>query len=54
MLNGEDNQGLTWGAAMGAAIEFLREDGLVSGYEEIKITQKGKDYLFYVGTDFNT
>ena len=43
-LNGE-KMGLSWGAAMGAAIEFLREDGYASGYSQIGITQKGKDYL---------
>ena len=28
-LNGEDVPGLSWGAAMGEALEFLRGDGYV-------------------------
>ena len=44
-LNGEGDQGLRWGAAMGAAIEFLADDGLVTRGGDIKITQRGKDYL---------
>jgi hypothetical protein len=41
-LNGEDVPGLSWGAAMGAAIEFLRSDGLVEGYTDIRITDAGR------------
>lgn len=48
MLRGDQVTGLGWGAAMGAAIEFLREDGFVKGFSKIEITQKGKDYLNYL------
>jgi len=44
-MNGEDVPGLKWGAAMGAAIEFMRGDGLVAGYTNIKITDKGRAAL---------
>ena len=40
--NGESVPGLGWGAAMAAAIEYLRERGLVSGYSKIEITTAGK------------
>lgn len=41
-LNGEKVPGLAWGAAMGAAIEFLRGRRLVSGYTDIRITDAGR------------
>lgn len=34
---------MSWGAAMGAALEFLSDDGLLTRHGTI--TQKGKDYL---------
>lgn len=40
--NGEE-RGLSWGAAMGAAMEFLGYDGLMT--RTGKITQKGRDFL---------
>lgn len=46
-LNGEsvDNLSWSWGAAMGAAVEFLREFGYIKGFFNIIITNKGKEYL---------
>lgn len=44
-LNGEPQSDISWGAAMGVAIEYLRDDGLVSGYTDIKITEAGRKYL---------
>lgn len=40
--NGEE-RGLRWGAAMGAALEFLSNDGLLT--RTGKITQKGKSFI---------
>lgn len=46
-INGEDVPGLKWGAAMGAALELLREDGLVriASNGQAKLTDKGRDAL---------
>jgi hypothetical protein len=44
-LNGERQEGLQWGAAMGAALEFLKEEGYVTRGAITKITEKGKKFL---------
>lgn len=40
-LNGED-LGLSWGAAMGVAVETLQAYGLVTRFPKVVITEKGK------------
>lgn len=50
MLNGEKVEGLAWGAAMGAAIGFLRGDGFVrqsvkDGAIVYEITDAGRTAL---------
>jgi hypothetical protein len=44
-VNGEPQEGLQWGAAMSAAIEFLQADGLVTRGSDIRITEKGKKLI---------
>jgi len=44
-LNGEEMPDLSWGAAMGAAVEFLAGDGLVTQGPNYFITDKGKAFL---------
>ncbi len=43
ILNGEDVPGWSWGAAMAACCEHLKQQGYASGMYEI--TEKGVDYL---------
>jgi len=50
MLDGEDVPGLAWGAAMGAALGFLRSCGLVrqvrtAGSINYEITDAGRSAL---------
>lgn len=41
-ISGIQQEGLCWGAAMGQAIEFLQEDGLISIGDPCKLTAKGR------------
>lgn len=43
ILNGEDVPGWSWGAAMSACCEWLKENGYAQGLYEI--SEKGKEYL---------
>ncbi len=44
-LNGDDMPDLAWGAAMGAAVEFLAGGGLVTRGPNYFITEKGKAFI---------
>lgn len=44
-VGGEQIEELRSGAAMWAALDFLREDGYVTGGPIVKLTDKGKEYL---------
>ncbi len=37
--------GLSWGAAMGAALEYLRGNGYITRGSDPRITDKGRDAL---------
>ena len=41
-IGGLPQDELKWGAAMGAAIEFLQEDGLITIGDPCKLTTKGQ------------
>lgn len=44
--NGEEISGLSWGAAMSVALEYLESDGLIESRSgSYKITQKGIDKI---------
>lgn len=43
MLNGEEVEGMVWGAAMAVSASFLKKIGFASGFYDI--TDKGRDYL---------
>ena len=46
VINGENIAGVKWGAAMGAALEFLEGSGYVQRFAgNYLITEKGKDAL---------
>lgn len=45
MNGGPKDPSLRWGAAMSASIEYMRSVGLIAGLTNIKITEKGKEYL---------
>ena len=42
-IGGVPQDGLCWGAAMGQAIEYLQEDGLITIGDPCKLTTKGQE-----------
>jgi hypothetical protein len=44
-LNGEEMPGLSWGAAMGAAVEWLQGMGYATRGGNVQITDAGREAL---------
>ena len=46
-LNGEDVAGLTWGATMSVAVEWLQGKGFVTRGSNVKITEAGRKAIHF-------